>query len=153
MPRRGRDSLFAVAFAAFVAATLGACAEAPPAARVSRQHAGHAAPAPGFLDLRGQARQAREQGDLGAAAELLAQAHRMAPQNPVVSLHLAEVLAATGDRAAALGQLQRLAAGGVSMDLVASPELARLAGDPRFASLLQAMERNRAPIARAEIVC
>ncbi|HVS04285.1 MAG TPA: hypothetical protein VMT16_16085, partial [Thermoanaerobaculia bacterium] len=46
-----------------------------------------------------------------------------------------------------------LAAGGVSMDLVASPELARLAGDPRFASLLQAMERNRAPIARAEIVC
>ena len=109
--------------------------------------------ASGFFELRRAAGEARQKGDLEAALELLTRVHRFGPQNPIVSLQLAEVLVQTGHREEALGHLRALVVGGVYLDLHESEALATLAGDPSFGAILEGLEANREPVARAKIVC
>lgn len=139
--------------AGLLAALLGACSMPPSTDPVASTAPPPTSGAPGFLELRRQAGEARERGDLEGAIGLLTRAHHLGPQNPVVSLQLAELLAASSDREGALRQLQGLANGGVSMDLAAAEGLGVLGEDPRFIELSRVMEANRAPVARAEIVC
>lgn len=128
-------------------------AEAPDDAIAPPAAAAPSEPAPGVLDLRARADEARERGDLPAAVAALRTAHEISPQSLITTRGLAGLLVATGETEEALGMLETLGPTGASFDLTAFDDLTPVAGDPRFDAVLAAMERNLEPIATAEVRC
>ena len=101
------------------------------------------------LWLKGTA--ALEKGDHAAAVDPLTRAARDFPQHPGFIYPLARALALTGDRDAALSQLERVVAMGFGYGAPEESAFQSLRDDSRFQDLVRRIESARAPVLNGKV--
>lgn len=111
-----------------------------------------AALAQSHLDLRDEALAAYERKDYATAAAATEAALALRPDSPRYLRQLAALSALTGNAAAAITFLQRLAALGVTADVERDRDFASLQGTPEFRRVVDALAANRTPQGAAGIL-
>lgn len=96
------------------------------------------------------AQQAQAAGDHAALRRHLEAGLAFSPAHPTLLYFLARAQSATGDTAAALATLERLATHGVARDVMADTGFARLREAPRFRRIATALADAAAPRVRSD---
>lgn len=104
------------------------------------------------LDHRDEALAAYARKDYAAALTATEAALALRPDSPRYLRQLAALSSLTGNAAAAIRYLERLAALGVSADVERDRDFAPLQGTPEFRRVLDALAANRAPQGAAEVL-
>jgi hypothetical protein len=128
-----------------VVLALASIAAPAPLASAQREEKSH-------LDYRAEADAAYHRRNYAAALEAAAAALQLRPDSPRYLHNLAALSALTGDEAAAMGYLRRLAALGVAVPVERDPDFATLQGKPAFLQVLQSFAAHREPRGEAEVV-
>lgn len=102
-------------------------------------------PGAAFQRIVGEARAARERQDYPAYLARVRALAALLPGHSAMHYSHARGLALTGDRAAAIATLGRLADAGYGYDAGADPSFASLQGDPGFAAVNARLSANREP--------
>jgi hypothetical protein len=103
-------------------------------------------PAPqSHLEFRAAAHEAYQRKDFAAALSATREALKLRPDSPRYLHNLAALHALTGNPAAAIDHLRRLAALGVHTDVARDPDLAPLQGTAEFAEVIGLLSANLEP--------
>lgn len=103
-------------------------------------------------DFRAEAEAAYQRRDYPAAKAAIQSALALRPDSPRYLHHLAGLSALTGDSAAAIAALKRLASLGVSAPVERDPDLASLQGTAEYRAVLAVLAAHRAPQGEVEII-
>jgi hypothetical protein len=106
-------------------------------------------PEPRWMALNRAAHQARERKDYPKLRDTLAELRPLLPGNARILYSLAAADARLGQAERALSELKDLADAGLVYDFNADDDFAALRGSAAFAAVLQQLEQNRKPVARA----
>lgn len=107
---------------------------------------------PSHADFRAEAEAAYQRKDYATAKSAIQAALEQRPDSPRYLHHLAGLHALTGDSAAAIATLKKLAALGVTAAVERDPDLAALQGTPAFRAVVADLAANRAPQGQTEVM-
>lgn len=110
------------------------------------------AAAASHADLRLEAEAAYQRKDYTAAKAAIQAALELRPDSPRYLHNLAGLSALTGDSAAAIAALKRLASLGVTAAIERDPDLASLQGTPAYRAVLAELAAHRAPQGEVEVI-